>query len=93
MNLNLRVRTAIGAVATLPCALTVWSFNSRGTNWGVGAAHRLEPAAAAKTSELKREVFRLDADSPREVEFTVESGAIIARSPPRTNAAGPDSSA
>lgn len=37
-----------------PGALTVWSFNSRGTNWGVGTTHQVEMAGAtAKTLQLK----------------------------------------
>lgn len=43
---------------TLPSgALTVWSFNSRGTNWGAGTVHQL----AAGGAETRRIDLRLDA--------------------------------
>lgn len=42
---------------TLPSgALTVWSFNSRGTNWGTGTVHQLRvDSATAKPIELRLE--------------------------------------
>jgi hypothetical protein len=43
-----------------PGSLTVWSFNSRGSNWGVGTAHQLEIAAVGAVKSI-----RLPLDAPR----------------------------